>query len=605
MKGKEFMKRNIKNIVLIILIILICTSMVFVVKNVKSSSENNNIPSMPNNSATNNIPSMPNDNNSNAKETMPKPDENNSQEEKDNSSTEKDNNQQENENSSSNENNNPPSMPNNSATNNMPSMPNNSNSNLSIIYYIIFGLESLLLGAIISYLILSCFNKKDVKETFKNKDKIIIYIMSTIILTTIFVTINAYFATKTLSNNQSSFEPSNNNSVTYSASEEITDDKTITSGNYTSTKSDENALIVTSKSNISNIKVTKTGDSTSTDANSFYGNNSAILAKDGATLTLDNITVTTSAKGANGVFSYGGSATTNNTNSDGTTINIKNSKITTKADSSGGLMTTGGGTMNATNLQITTKGTSSAAIRSDRGGGTVNVEKGTYKTSGQGSPVIYSTANITVKDATLTSTSSEGVVIEGKNSVALENVTLTDTNNKLNGQSTTYKNIFLYQSMSGDASNGTATFTAKNSNIITNKGDTFYITNTKATINLTNNKITNNDKNGNFLRSQKDSWGQTGSNGGDVTLNMTKQKAKGNIVIDAISTLTMNLKSSSYEGTINGDNTAKTIKLTLDKTSSIKLTGDSYVTSLDNEDSTNSNIDFNGYKLYVNNKAIN
>lgn len=159
--------------------------------------------------------------------------------------------------------------------------------------------------------------------------------------------------------------------------------------------------------------------------------------------------------------------------------------------------------------------------------------------------------------------------------------------------------------MSGDASNGTATFTAKNSNIITNKGDTFYITNTKATINLTNNKITNNDKNGNFLRSQKDSWGQTGSNGGDVTLNMTKQKAKGNIVIDAISTLTMNLKSSSYEGTINGDNTAKTIKLTLDKTSSIKLTGDSYVTSLDNEDSTNSNIDFNGYKLYVNNKAIN
>ena len=605
MKGKEFMKRNIKNIVLIILIILICTSMVFVVKNVKSSNENNNIPSMPNNSATNNMPSMPNDNNSNAKETMPKPDENNSQEEKDNSSTEKDNNQQGNENSSSNENNNPPSMPNNSATNNMPSMPSESNSNLSTVYYIIFGLESLLLGAIISYLILSCFNKKDVKETFKNKDKIIIYIMSTIILTAIFVTINTYFATKTLSNNQSSFESSNNNSVTYSASEEITDDKTITSGNYTSTKSDENALIVTSKSNISNIKVTKTGDSTSTDANSFYGNNSAILAKDGATLTLDNITVTTNAKGANGVFSYGGSATTNNTNSDGTTINIKNSKITTKADSSGGLMTTGGGTMNATNLQITTKGTSSAAIRSDRGGGTVNVEKGTYKTSGQGSPVIYSTANITVKDATLTSTSSEGVVIEGKNSVALENVTLTDTNNKLNGQSTTYKNIFLYQSMSGDASNGTATFTAKNSNIITNKGDTFYITNTKATINLTNNKITNNDKNGNFLRSQKDSWGQTGSNGGDVTLNMTKQKAKGNIVIDAISTLTMNLKSSSYEGTINSDNTAKTIKLTLDKTSSIKLTGDSYVTSLDNEDSTNSNIDFNGYKLYVNNKAIN
>ena len=39
----------------------------------------------------------------------------------------------------------------------------------------------------------------------------------------------------------------------------------------------------------------------------------------------------------------------------------------------------------------------------------------------------------------------KGVVIEGKNSVTLENVELTDTNNTLNGQSTTYKNIFLYQ----------------------------------------------------------------------------------------------------------------------------------------------------------------
>lgn len=114
-------------------------------------------------------------------------------------------------------------------------------------------------------------------------------------------------------------------------------------------------------------------------------------------------------------------------------------------------MTTGGGVMNAKNLTIETSGTSSAAIRTDRGGGTVTVEKGTYKTNGQGSPTIYSTANVTVKNASLTATSSEGVVIEGKNKVTLNNVKLTDTNNKLNGKSTTYKNIFLYQSMSGDA----------------------------------------------------------------------------------------------------------------------------------------------------------
>ena len=45
--------------------------------------------------------------------------------------------------------------------------------------------------------------------------------------------------------------------------------------------------------------------------------------------------------------------------------------------------------------------------------------------------------------------------------------------------------------------------------------------------------------------------------------------------------------------------------LKLDKTSKIKLTENSYITSLDNDDTTNSNIDFNGYTLYVKTKAIN
>lgn len=396
------------------------------------------------------------------------------------------------------------------------------------------------------------------------------------------------------------------NNVSYSATKEINENSTITSGDYTSTNKDENALLISgSTTEISNITVNKTGDSDGGDSTSFYGNNSAILAKDGANLTLNNITVTTDATGANGIFSYGGSATTNNSSSDGTSITISDSSITTMKDNSGGIMTTGGGIMNASNLIIQTAGTSSAAIRTDRGGGTVNVDGGTYTTTGQGSPTIYSTANITVKNAKLVSKASEGIVIEEKNSVIIENSTLIDSNTKLNGQSTTYKNIFLYQSMSGDAADGSATFTSKNSSITTNNGDTFYVTNTKAIINLENNFITNNDSSGNLLRIQKDSWGNTGSNGGEVTFNMTNQTAIGNIVVDSISTLEMNLSKSYYEGTINGDNSAKEISLKLSKDSTIKLTGDSYITSLEDEDTSYSNIDFNGYKLYVNRTSIN
>lgn len=87
---------------------------------------------------------------------------------------------------------------------------------------------------------------------------------------------------------------------------------------------------------------------------------------------------------------------------------------------------------------------------------------------------------------------------------------------------------------------------------------------------------------------------------------MTNQEADGDIVIDSISTLTMNLKEKSlFNGKINSENSAKSIKLVLDKKSKIKLTGDSYVSSLEDEDNSYDNIDFNGYKLYVNGTAIN
>ena len=43
--------------------------------------------------------------------------------------------------------------------------------------------------------------------------------------------------------------------------------------------------------------MTKTGDSDGGDNTSFYGTNSAIIAKDGANLTIKNATITTSKDG--------------------------------------------------------------------------------------------------------------------------------------------------------------------------------------------------------------------------------------------------------------------------------------------------------------------
>lgn len=337
----------------------------------------------------------------------------------------------------------------------------------------------------------------------------------------------------------------------------------------------------------SNIKVTKTGDSASGDEADFYGDNAAIFATDGATLTLTDIVVDTNGTHANAVFSYGS----------GTTVNISNSVITTSGNCSGGLMTTGGGTMNATNLDIHTTGNSSAAIRSDRGGGTVTVDGGTYVTDGTGSPAIYSTADITVSNATLKSTASEGVVVEGKNSVTLNNVNLTADHNKNNSDKTNNLNaVMIYQSMSGDASVGLATFTMAGGSLTNKNGDIFFVNNTATTITLENVEIINQDSNGVFLRAAAAGWGTEGSNGGKVNLYLKKQAQTGDIVVDKVSALNLYLsEGTTYTGAINAANEGE-VYVEIEKGSTWVLTGDSYITGLTCEADA---IDLNGHKLYV------
>ena len=382
-------------------------------------------------------------------------------------------------------------------------------------------------------------------------------------------------------------------SVSYSGAYTFSSDSSESGKSYNTSKASQNTVLVSGgTTTLKNAAVNKTG-SASDENSDFYGTNAAILTYNSAKLNISDSTITTNGGHANAVFAYGSSS-----------ITISDSKITTSANNSGAIMVTGGGTLTANNVTATTSGNSSAPIRSDRGGGTMTVNGGEYTSNGVGSPVIYSTADVTVNDAKLVSTKSEGAVIEGLNSITLNNTTLTDTNTTLNGQSETYKNVFIYQSMSGDATVGTGTFTAKDSTLITNKGDDFFVTNTTAVINLTNTKITNN-ADGAFLRAQAGKWGNSGSNGGKVTLNASDQEMTGDIVIDSISTLTMKMsKGSYYRGTINGDKTAKSIAISLSSDSVIVLEGDSYITSLTNADSTNQNIYLNGHKLYVNGEEV-
>ena len=361
---------------------------------------------------------------------------------------------------------------------------------------------------------------------------------------------------------------------------------------------------------LTGLTVTKTGDSDGGDSCSFYGLNAAVLAKGGSTVTISGGTITTDAKGANGVFSYGGNGAQNGGAGDGTTVNISDTVIKTSADNSGGIMTTGGGVTNASNLSIETSGRSSAAIRTDRGGGTVTVNGGTYTTNGLGSPAVYSTADITVSSAKLISNQSEGVCIEGKNSVTLKDCDFTVSNTKCNGHATFLDSIMIYQSMSGDADSGTSSFTMTGGSLTSRSGHVFHVTNTNAVISLSDVDITNEDSENVLLSICDDGW-----SGADniAQLNASSQTLSGRILVGDNSKLTLELtEGSSFTGSIGGqikNSTGETVStevgevsVTLDSTSKWTLTADSYITSFDGDVSQ---IVSNGYKLYVSGKAIN
>ena len=399
--------------------------------------------------------------------------------------------------------------------------------------------------------------------------------------------------------------------VTYAGSSEITSATTENGKTYSSSTSDESALLISTSDavTISDFTLTKSGDSDGGDNCNFYGQNAALLVKGGSTTTITGGTITSDASGANGVFCYGGNGGQNGASGDGTTVIISDTTITTTGDGSGGIMTTGGGVTKASNLTVTTSGRSSAALRTDRGGGTVTVDGGTYTSNGLGSPAIYSTADITVSNASLISNLSEGVCIEGLNSITLNDCDLTANNTKCNGNATFLDTIMIYQSMSGDAASGTSSFTMTGGSLTSKSGHVFHVTNTSAVITLSGVKITNNDSANVLLSVCDDGW----SGGSNIaTLNASNQTLDGAILVGSNSTLTLKLSdSSTFTGYINGkisnasgnsvSTEVGTVSVTLEGGSTWTLTGDSYVTSFTGDAS---NVISNGYTLYVNGTAL-
>ncbi|WP_270437323.1 hypothetical protein [Faecalibacillus intestinalis] len=170
--------------------------------------------------------------------------------------------------------------------------------------------------------------------------------------------------------------------------------------------------------------------------------------------------------------------------------------------------------------------------------------------------------------------------------------------------------VMIYQSMSGDANKGAGTFSATNFSLSISKkskvyetSPMFFITNTDAVINLDNTNLNYGSNQLVTVSGNDGEWGSQGSNGGNLTFNAANQTLSGNISVDNISTTSFILKSSTLISTINSENSAKEVNLSLDSSSKWIVTEDSYVTTLTLENNDLSLIEDHGYTIYYNASA--
>ena len=383
----------------------------------------------------------------------------------------------------------------------------------------------------------------------------------------------------------------------YTAINEYIEDTTVSNETIESTGTDENAALISFGANVTldNDTITRTSaDSQGGDNSSFYGVGAAVLATDGTAYVKDG-SVTTDAAGGAGLFAYG----------DGT-VYASGTTVKTTQDTSGGVHVAGVGTLYGWDLDVETNGESSAAIRSDRGGGTMVIDGGNYVSNGVGSPAIYSTADIAVSNASLTANGSEAVCIEGLNSIHLYDCDLTGNMSDLNQNDNTWT-VILYQSMSGDSEVGNSTFQMDGGSLTSENGGVFYTTNTESTITLNNVDINYNDDNEFFLQctgnTNQRGWGQSGVNGADCHFTGISQDMQGDVIWDSISDLDFYLtEGSSLTGAVVDDESYAgeggegycNVYVSADSTWTV--TGDSTVSSLENEGTI---VDSNGKTVTI------
>ena len=340
---------------------------------------------------------------------------------------------------------------------------------------------------------------------------------------------------------------------------------------------------------ITNGTLTKSGDDTNGDNCNFYGLNSILLAVgEGSKAVVSDTTLSATSEGSNGIFATASG-----------TVYADNVTINTTAGNSRGLDATYGGTIIGADIEVTTQGDHCAAFATDRGGGNISVDGATLSTAGSGSPLIYSTGDIEVTNATGTATGSQIAGMEGLNTILISDSDLTSTQTQATASDPVADGIIIYQSTSGDAESTTgeaATFQVVDSTLTSaiESGSMFYLTNTTVDVLVQNTTLDFDSSAAKLIYAagnDANNWGSAGSNGATVSFTARDEEMSGDVVADTISSVDLYLLdkstwtgAASIEENANGSTSEAPITVNVESGSTWVVTADSTVSALNVED---------------------
>lgn len=348
---------------------------------------------------------------------------------------------------------------------------------------------------------------------------------------------------------------------------------------YGSSQADENALRITAaRVGLRNVRVEKAdGESTDSQASVRYGMNAALLVNGGAQLTLSKVVVNSSATGGSGVFGYGA----------GTSVHVQGGTVTTTADRSTGLQAAGGAAMQARNVTVITAGDSSAVVRAENG--SLMIDGGTYTSGGYDSPVIHAAGTVSVRNAELTANNSRAVFLQGSGSLSLENC---DLSGNMNTDSMQAQDPVSTVMISGRYSpvGEEGSFCMEGGNLFSRSGDVFYVEDTDCDISLERVNIEKTED-GVLLRVVANRE----EPGSSVVLTASRQTLSGNLLAEGNAALQLELQQASrWCGAVEQTGSEQgTVAVHISRGCTWSLTGDSTVTSLENEGT----IEYNGFSI--------